>query len=195
MRYRCYNSSSTALMLRCTLAFQYPVWGHQISISWELSRLPLSHKLETIKIYQKDRVELQKQNGADWCQPHVLLDLQEEGVLPVRLLQQDHGQTHLRLLWQWQVRLRGGGGQCPEILQETSSCRHPHWPLVFHCSCFHWQMEVHFVICKCHKNFTHFHLIRFSCVTTKELLNCKIHPECDLVYNKLDSIIKVLFSH
>ena len=31
-------------------------------------------------------------------------------------------------------------------------------------------------------------------MTTKKLLHCKIHPECDLVYNKLDKIIKVLFS-
>ena len=31
-------------------------------------------------------------------------------------------------------------------------------------------------------------------MTTKELLHCKIHPECELVYNKLDKIVKVLFS-
>ena len=35
---------------------------------------------------------------------------------------------------------------------------------------------------------------RFSCVTTKDLLHCKIHKECQLVYHKLDNIIKVLFS-
>jgi len=35
---------------------------------------------------------------------------------------------------------------------------------------------------------------RFSCISTTDLLQCKIHPECQLVYRKLFNIIKVLFS-
>ena len=35
---------------------------------------------------------------------------------------------------------------------------------------------------------------QFSCASTRELLHCYAHPECQLVYTKLDKIIRVLFS-
>jgi len=35
---------------------------------------------------------------------------------------------------------------------------------------------------------------RFSCASSRELLHCRVHPECQLVYHKLDKIIRVLFS-
>ena len=35
---------------------------------------------------------------------------------------------------------------------------------------------------------------RFSCVSAKDLINCTQHPECGLVYHKLDTIIRLLFS-
>jgi len=35
---------------------------------------------------------------------------------------------------------------------------------------------------------------RFSCASSRELLHCRVHPECQLVYTKLDKIIRVLFS-
>ena len=35
---------------------------------------------------------------------------------------------------------------------------------------------------------------RFSCASTRELLQCRVHPECQLVYHKLDKILRVLFS-
>ena len=35
---------------------------------------------------------------------------------------------------------------------------------------------------------------RFSCASSRELLHCRVHPECQLVYHKLDRIIRVLFS-
>ena len=31
-------------------------------------------------------------------------------------------------------------------------------------------------------------------MSTRDLLHCKIHPECDMVYNKLHKILRVLFS-
>ena len=35
---------------------------------------------------------------------------------------------------------------------------------------------------------------RFSCASSRELLHCRVHPECQLVYQKLDKVIRVLFS-
>lgn len=35
---------------------------------------------------------------------------------------------------------------------------------------------------------------RYSCASSKTLLHCQVHSECELVYNKLDRIINVLFS-
>jgi len=35
---------------------------------------------------------------------------------------------------------------------------------------------------------------KFPCVVTKDRLHCRMHPECELVYSRLDKIITVMFS-
>ena len=35
---------------------------------------------------------------------------------------------------------------------------------------------------------------RFPCAVTQDRLHCRMHPECELVYARLDRIIRVMFS-